>query len=892
MKNKVLLVALGVLSAIFCFANIPSRSGQSLFGDQKTKIVYNKQQNVTEVPRAPQSWIRHPKKEKRISSVQKKDSARYLALAKRFGWYYGIGRQLSKKEAAHVSCYFLLTELDSAGHFNKIEALDGNGSHTNGHGLKTYLSDNAKSGKEMDASDIRAYLPNVVQWRLFPSADRKHLSMESAYDADGNQIYSYILTQLNDSVAVGHYADSFGEPISLMQGNNAANFIQVSYDSLGYERKIQYIDPNAYFRRNSDGAFMVRKNYDSAGNNVLLISCTLNGIPVKDDWGYSGWSASYNDMGQIVNKTYLDDDLKPKKLSPSDSHNLDIMSRRFFYDSWNRLVKESYFNVDGKKDFTAKGIHSKEWRYDDSGKILSIVTRDTLGNLCGDKDKIAMTRFVYTPDGDTDSIVYFDKNSLLVNDPSGVCVYAGKSKYENVDGRKTRPIYTEVQNGNVLTVTDYKNNFIHILKTNKEDDEIESAYYDLNMKPVEVDGYFLQKTSFRKDVHREIRETETFSFTDTLRTVTISDLKEHTRIQRIYNKDLLLSSFGQTLSDDMETVAGQYGFDALGNIARSHLEDALYYKVKSGTTYRGKTSYIVGLNEYDELSYVNVSESLDSDIFCTKLFGKDGRPVLLDENNNEIEDVKAFRDSLNKVYCIEVMSQSAVDLGLRSGDIIVKYGDFYYPEPVSDVWINRDQLQVETFLTRDSKKELLLLRYFPQAKRHKLLNISLPVGTPEDFGFIIQTVFCTQKETERFKNIVDDYLSQNNLAKVEFVTNPDHYGNRRVCLLRPFKVSTGIMPSWRDGLRQDVIVLGVLCRHKKGDYTYVDISKGVEKLWNQFVAEGESYVLYYTVNGKDVKNVVLSDIGSALTRSHYLIPKEEFVNLVELSSTIVPNEEE
>ena len=517
---------------------------------------------------------------------------------------------------------------------------------------------------------------------------------------------------------------------------------------------------------------------------------------------------------------------------------------------------------------------------------MCITTKDTINQLCNDRNLISQTFHIYTENGNLVSTWFKNKDSLFVNDNKGICLYIGKNTYRTTTGRDTMPVFQEIVLGNTIKTIDYKRELIHIVNNDANGKEIESSYYNLDMKPKEYDGYYRRITSYKKLPFKEVQEDIIYSFHDTIRTVTITDIKEFTRLVQTYHDKTLLSSFGQTLTKDLKEITGQYGYDALGNRARSHLENALYYKVNSGATYRGTTSYMMGRNEYNEPSYVAVSESSTSDIYCTKLYGANKTTILLDEFNREIENVKSFRDSLDKAYCIEVLNQNAHKIGLKSGDVIVKYGDFYYFPTTNENWKPRDELQMESYLTRNVSKQLLVLRYIPQEKTHRVMPILLPEGTPSEIGFLIQTVYCTNRESQRFNQIIKNYLSGNNIKIQNFKTDRSHYGSNVVCLLRPYKVSTSEMPSWRMGLQEDVLIVAVVNKMADGSTTYVGINDGFNKLWKQAIDDCDSTIVFFTSDGKTLKNITLPGKGSAVARSHYTMPTNEFNALLKIEKKI------
>lgn len=883
MKNKYALICTFLLWCVSLSAQ--ERKTYSLFGNQQpVRKVYNEQQRV-QVPQRNPGKVTSRGLAKEKEHAEKKDTALFLSLTKRFGWYYGIGEPLTKKEAESLPCYYRLTEKDTLGHYTHIEAVNGMGIYTTDHELSTHLVGKANSSAMESESAWSKMLQTVVQLRLFPSIHSSYSSMESGYDANGNQIYTYILTQFNDSTFIGHYTDSFGEPVSLLAGESAAKYVQVIIDTLGYERQILCLDDDTYFKRNTDGAYMTKKEYDTQGNITRAISCMMNGIPIKDDWGNCGWYASYNARGQILRKTYVDEEMKPVRMGRKVKASVDVVSRHYEYVN-NRLVREYYLTEKGEKDHTLEGVHCKEWAYDDRGNVLCISTRDVSNNLCDDRFHISQTYYRYEEHGGLASTWFKNKDSLYVNDENGICLYRGKNSYRTTTGHDTQPVYQEIATDHMVKTIDYKKKRVHVARYNDNNKEVESLYFNLNMEPVEEEGYYRKVTSYKSLPYKEVQEEMIYSFHDTLRAVTITDTKECTRLVQTFHEKTLLSSYGQTLSSDLTEVTGQYGYDALGNRARSHLEDALYYKVNSGSTYRGVTSYMIGRNEYDELSYVAVSEAMESAIYCTKLYGANQETTLLDEHNKKIENLRSLRDSLNKVFCIEILNQNAFRIGLRSGDVIVKYGDFYYPKATNDNWAPRDELQIETYLTRNRSKQLLVLRYIPQAKQHKMISITLPQGTPGEIGFLIQRIYYTSRESQRFNRMVEEYLAENNIAQDDFRTDSDHYGSKRVCLLRPYKVSTAEMPSWRIGLQEDVILIAVTNKLADASSTYVGINDGYSKLWDQAVADCDSTVVYYTSDGKTLKAITLPGTNSAISISSYCIPVQEYHSLLKMEEMV------
>ncbi|MBO4906249.1 MAG: hypothetical protein J5486_04320 [Bacteroidaceae bacterium] len=866
------------------------RQSLSLFGNRKpTRKVLNTQQASRPLsnPQLQTGLHSADGRRNRLATVQTahRDTACYLALSKTFGWYQGIGQKLTADEASRMPCYFRLTEPDSLGRFTHIEALNGHGALTSNHNLSTYLMTRNDASDEDADSLWRAMMQTVVQWQLYPAADSRLPVMESGYDADGNLIYNYLMKAIDDSLVVGHYTDAYGEPIALRKGENEAQFVQMGLDSMGYERQICYISKDANYMRNSDGAYMTRYDYDADGNIVRCLSCLMTGQPMLDSWGNCGYIADYNDRGQVLHKRYLDQHLLPMRMPLYRAGAIDVMSRNFVYQDY-RLIDEYYLTDDGHKDKTKYGIHRRHYDYDEHGDLLRTSSYDTDGELCNDSNGIAQTLMTYDNQGRMLTRSFLDNHQLLRNDPTGTYLYMGENRYATSNGIDTIPLYVVENSGYEQRTIDRRSDLVTVRRTDTQGRVVELAYYNMEGQPVEVDSCFRQLTSYSRQASKLIQTDIHYSFNDTTRTVTITDTRDHTRIVQTFRGSTLLSTFGQTLDESLQEITGQYGYDALGNRARSHLEDALYYRVVSGTTYRGQTSYMMGRNEYGEPSYVSSSESTSSDIYCTKIFKSDGTSVLLDEDNQPITDVKSFRSTRGRLYCIELTSQRAYDIGLRSGDIIVRYGAFTYPEVSTDVWEPRDNLQMGTFLSRKERKELVVLRFDSRTGQHRPVELTLPKGSPSELGFIIQTVLCTNSETERYNRLVSDYLMSHELPQ-------DNLGfgenDEKVVLIRPFKISTATMTSWRQGMTNDVIVLGMINQDLDGTRSYCGIADGFRKMWNQVTAEADSVIVFFTEDGRSVQSVMLPGTGSATNTSSSEITESDYNELQDLEQTsLVP----
>lgn len=879
-----------LLVVLLCQMAKAQRSNLSLFGSgqRMTMPAANKVRSKKVVAPARKSIPRRGGKSVVAVKEEPKDTALYLHLTRRYGFYYGIGRQLTKEEAKWLSCYYRLTEPDTLHRYTVIEAVRGNGNLTADNDMTTYLV-----GKyDNETSDVDslwlALLKTVVQLEITPNGTARMPVMESAYNADGDLIYTYIPIKVNDSTVIGHYTDSYGEPVAIRREQNAGNYLQIVMDTAGYERTISYLDDDAYFARNGDGAYMQKKSYDSLGNATLVLSCMMNGKPIRDSWGNCGYAATYDALGNQLSKTYLDDELKPMRLPFLRNGVADVTKRNFVYDNHLRLEREYFTDENGNCQAASDGIQQHLYEYDDVGNILSDVALDSLGRKHGDHYGIAQTLYAYDTGGKLLSTSFRTSNGAYANDADGVCLYKGENRYMTKNGLDILPQYTVEKSGLTTKIYDSKLGQIHVIKVDGHGRQVLSAFYDLSMQPKDVDGLHLQTTTYHKDKALTVQRDSLFSFVDTLYEVTTTDKLTRQRSVKRYRGNELIYTFTQLMDSTMQNVIGQFGSDRYGRPARSHLEDAQYYRVNSGPTYRGAVGYMVGRNEYGEMSYVQEHESRNSNIYCIKLNRADGSAVYLDEDNNEIKDMAACRDSLNKAYCVEVLENK--NNGFRSGDIIVKYGDFCYQHVNKDPWKPADDLQIASFVLRNDWKNVLVMRQDPKTGPH-IVNLRIPPGTENELGIIIHNIYYTRKEAERYNKCVDSYFASNPEISSTKSLDIEQSDKNGVILLRPFKVHTANVDSWKQGLRGDAFVLGFMSIYEDGRRKYTSMSEGlssISKAYNN--ADCDSMRFYFTVDGKTIGNITIPTGYGAMSVSYDYLPDKDIEVLRSLENAYINRE--
>ena len=247
------------------------------------------------------------------------DSVLYRHIVRRHTWLEGLGCPISQAEADTLPLYFKLSIKSEAGHWQHVEAMQGNAPTTNHH-INSYLLDTSHDyGREVDARWIRR-LRSVCQWYFFSDPSGKQVFEERAYDAEGNMMYAFTPVPLAEDIVVGSYTDALGMPAEIVEDTTLyyGTVVRIKYTPEGYDHTIRYMDGAGYVRPNVDCIYEKRMEYDPASPGRL--TTITNGNPVgfrmEDRYGVCITRYTYNDVGDIIATDYADRDGQPIKHQP------------------------------------------------------------------------------------------------------------------------------------------------------------------------------------------------------------------------------------------------------------------------------------------------------------------------------------------------------------------------------------------------------------------------------------------------------------------------------------------------------------------------------------------------------------------------------------------------
>lgn len=118
---------------------------------------------------------------------------------------------------------------------------------------------------------------------------------------------------------------------------------------------------------NSQGIASVHYEFDQENNKISETYYDPDGQPLIRPEGYIGIRCTYTHFShQILSMTYIGADYQP-----INAIGLGYAEIRYEYDGRRRLIRESYYDTEGKAVACEKGYHSIARQYDEAGNVIS-----------------------------------------------------------------------------------------------------------------------------------------------------------------------------------------------------------------------------------------------------------------------------------------------------------------------------------------------------------------------------------------------------------------------------------------------------------------------------------------------------------------------------------------
>lgn len=717
------------------------------------------------------------------------DSVFYLHVTKRNGWPEGVGKPLRKEELSHIPVYYVLSNKNSAGKWTFMRAFNAYGNLTTNHSWGTYL---INQNNEFDTGANAEWvdkLNTVCQWEYLGDSEGKEVIQERALDKDKNIIFCYNIAKVSENkkdgsiIYAGSYTDAFALPVfmrtdSLGDYRGQANFVQVKRDKRGYDILFAFTDETGRIRLNKDGAYQTSRDYDKNGMQIREASLDLVGNQMIDSYGNCGWLNEVDDYGSILKATYFGKNNEPIKM-PGTMGSNQVYGYEFCYDEYHRETDRWYLDSLGNHDTNEYGVYHSVSEYNDHGERISYSNYDKEGNPIGnDEYGIAQAVTEYDSIGNLLLIEWRNKDKSPINGYGDYC----------------RRIMTYDTKGNIHTQHDYiKDDCDSIIVSFKyisdgmgnetrywytegyyRTDSVDvkgrptlEAWYKLDNSPAtdpndESQAWHKHITKYDDNLNTTIEEwlnengyyyvNTDYDLTNKYNQSTvINDTVNHINTYSQFLYPYGLSQQYQTLLDDDGYILAQWDITPYGEKARVGWWNNLHYKCKVNYTMYGKLMNMMGVNEFDEPSYL-VELNDNGNIYHYSDLG-----TYYDENMREIpaDSMANFKDNLPKAFCIEVTDTTiAYPLGLRNNDIILSYGDWSTSE---DLRSNINYFYLETILKNALPKRIKVLRHDIITKSSSIYEFDLPEGKPSELGFYPHQIYYTEKEANRLRNACNLY---------------------------------------------------------------------------------------------------------------------------------------
>ncbi len=794
----------------------------------------------------------------------------YLNIVNQYGFWKGVGKPLSKSEIKHASGYFKLLRpkgLSSNAPFTHLQIFGTHGQLEN-NSYGPYLA-NPFGNDNGISLRWRYELEEVCQCEKI-SRDGI-LIQENMYDSSGTLILQYFPTTVSENHIMGHYVDPWGA-LAVLRDNSDVTYISIHLDSNGYMASIAFMDKDGRLKRNSDDAFMTQYENDKNGNQIRVMSADIFGNPIIDNYGNCGWVNTYDYRGNILTGRCINHRGEPMRMPKKQKDATDAWQYKRHYDKWGRLDTLSYYDSTGKPDTVTGSIHRHIYEYDEYGNLTSYRTEGLSRTLVNFGDDLAWLSRKYDKRGNIIRESRWNKDTLLTSD--GTCVYRYEYMqtgakltlgYKTTDGHDTILTYKHFESGKCDTTWYYGGQSINIVNKDSLGRALCDVYYDMNMNPIiSINGYHKLEYEYIVDTQKR-SSIEVKRLTDSLGNpcdmtasrywrdyniqITEIDSIKHTKIFSKFDGQKLLERYGYYYTDDFSSSIGDIDFDIIGMPSRSYHNNPLCYTAVATRTESGKVMTICGRNEFDEPSYILYGDYDGSAIYCMDISSD---RWYYDEYGDTIpwNGNKSLKNNLYKSFCVELIDSIGLNLGLRSGDLIVSYGDWNYPEPsrLGRAWENT--LIYETAIKASTEKDVIVIRHHPEKQSSELVKITLPEGTPKQLGFVYHMLYMTSKEKERYEQTVKAQGEQVGLTP----NNTNFDGGKRINFIVPYKFNgdTSYTFAFRNGFDENAIILAWQL-FDKDKTSFFNCYRGCSSYYKFINQDYDSIALYYTVDGVTAK---------------------------------------
>ena len=836
MKHIYRIICIILTILVWSLIDVAEISGQNRKSDSTLKPVEEtehenqtkrkKQKSTSEKPKAQMQ------KDSILDVLALPDTVFCRNVTKKNGWFVPV-HVISKEVTKHLSGYFRLTEKDKYGIYHHLECMNSNGKLSANQSLGTYV---ALSGDDVLSESWSSKVAKISQERCVVDPSGRVIR-EMAYDKNDNLLFTFTPVQISDDTYIGSYTDENGLIANLRKGKDAQNtLVMIKRDSRGYEVEVKLIDENGVNLRNRNDAYIWMYDYDNLGRQVRQWSADENGNPMIDNATNCGTVQQYDPKTGLSMGYYsIGTDFKPLRFSHNQLMDLSqtFVECRYTYDQWGRIKTETYFDENGRPDSTLAGQHQICYERDSMGHITCTYARDLRGNLTqvSDTPGLFYIRRNYDRDGNvvlfallgSDSCTFINNNSDLAYNISTYDAegnYVIDKEYTAIDnGRRLKLKYSNTPDtlyGSVKRQVWYEENVTTVMFKNEEGLITARMHYTPQDSLPMIDprrGYFSYRRVFYnrpKTYSWEYwyRDTEgnlvdpkiddfahTYYFRDSL-----TMLNQSSSWQA---DGTLRERFSTSLreSETEDNIQRSYNFAGV-NARVGNNAGLYYYKNAARINQLGNKYLLIYYNEWGEPSYANTTTRA----YCAKRYKQE---QYLDENMHPIEDRYKLMDSLPKALVVGVTDSIGYQLGLKDGDVIMRYGDQLYGDSALTV-DGLTMIELEEIIKASTKKTIYVMRHQVAQGRSEMLQIMLPKGKMSELGFTYHPICYTERERKRYEQVYGQ-----NVLILEDKAKKAHESEEEIIIFRPIKVDTEYgKPYYQMGIKDPAIILRRRCRDK------------------------------------------------------------------------------
>lgn len=691
---------------------------------------------------------------------------------KQHGWF-APGDTITKEHASHLNLSYRFTMKNKAGHWGRLECLNGYGKYT--LGITPYILKINKSDYDQYTNeDWVDKLKTACIYEFIGDYTGENIIQERAYDENMNIIYTYSRVPIGNNQYIGSYKDSYGLPAEMRteEGYTYGTLVKITEDRFGNDSIIQYIDAKGLPKLNSDSAYMEVYICDEQGRPLKTQSRNKDGSLAIDSWGNCGVEHVWNGNCHVY-ATSMDDQWQPMRLTTERLvMEMNTIRHNFKYDSLGRQLEQYFTDNEGRPDTNAFGTHKIVYQYDNHGDQTEICAYDLTGHLTSlDNRGIAIFRHKYDSIGRNIFSEFIDKNNKPFSKDNNV------SKWEiRYDGDGNQIYYALYEAPDGEEVLSYKHekrdNYEYYLWTDGTSriDSFDAkgrltfeGYYNQSGTLYMLNGRAFQKNDYQ-DNGKTTTSTRVYydsvgnkvDVDGTCTEVSIIDsVAWITTYWRYNSDDILVQSFILQYDSGFNKSLAQYDANIWGKITRCGGSSPMFFAVECMRNQKGEFVSWVAKDEFGEPDYILDS---DGDPYYYRLQYPTKPWVWFDEDNHKIENFYEFKQALPQVMTIEIVDSIAYAYGLRDNDVVLLYGDYALdlqnPSHCLREW------SLHSVLDARKSKRMVVFRIEDAAnQKFGLVEINGLQGTPSELGFMAHLRYLTKRQTTRILNAIADNMA-------------------------------------------------------------------------------------------------------------------------------------